>query len=58
MTTIIFCLFIGYFFEIFGRNRTIFGTTFFKGVVIILIPFAAPNLYPGLLILRIVVACT
>jgi MFS family permease len=49
-------LIYGYIFDIMGRKLTLFITVFTQGICLTVIPFLAPNVFPGVLILRIIYA--
>lgn len=45
-------IFIGYIFDIVGRKKTLFFSTIISSLFMILIPYAAPDVYPTLILIR------
>ena len=52
---IIGTFFIGFVFDILGRKLTLFFSIFVGSVLVAAIPWTAPKVYEGLLIVRIVI---
>jgi MFS family permease len=47
---------VGTFFDLFGRRLTLTVTMLMEALVIFLLPYMAPNVFPGVYILRIIFA--
>ena len=50
----ILVLFAGFLYDIIGRRKTLFVSFMVSAAMAFIMPFTAPSLYPGLLIVRIV----
>ena len=45
----------GYFFDIMGRRLTLFVAFMFGSVWVLVLPYTSPSVFPGLLIVRIMI---
>ena len=54
LAQMVYVLLVGSFFDLFGRRKTLIGNSLLISVVLFFLPYTSPDVYPHLLVARIV----